>query len=127
MPSFSRGKQYSIHHDKSNGISNPTGSAATLPTSIRSSKRKKKRFGTLKARSSTRSRKRAAHTTKNDHKQPLIATDSMVLHELVPSLPMPGEMELNILFAQIVVCCVQSNDHQYYSCCVHYIGRIRSE
>lgn len=82
------------------------GASATLPIGFRSSKGKvpsRKRFGTAKTRSSAR-RKRSAHTLKHDHRQPLIATDSMVLHELVPSLPMPSEVELNVLFAQIVVC-----------------------
>ncbi len=103
MPSFSRGKQYTIHNDKTNSLPKAPAGISTLPANLRSSKRKKKRFGTLKARSSTKSRKRAARPLKNDQRQPLITTDSMILHELVPSLPMPGEMELNILFAQIVV------------------------
>ena len=123
MPSFSRRKQYAIHQEKSNGgLPVPLHSAslspvpgghgafggmsATLPLSrsgIRSSKGKsmKRRFGTMKGRSSTK-RKRN-RTARPEHKQPLIATDSMILHELVPSLPMPSEMELNVLFAQIVV------------------------
>ncbi len=118
MPSFSRRKQYAIHQEKSNGglpvalhsasLSPVAGGgvSATLPLSrsgIRSSQGKsmKRRFGTMKGRSSTK-RKRT-RTARPEHRQPLITTDSMVLHELIPSLPMPNEMELNVLFAQIVV------------------------
>ena len=101
MPSFSRRKQYSLHPDRTSTFG--SSGSATLPNiSSRSSKQKlsRRRFGTSKVRSSTR---RKLHTLKHDQKQPLIAKESMVLHELVPSVPMPGERELETLFAQIVV------------------------
>lgn len=46
-----------------------------------------------------RRRKRYAN-----QRQPLISTDSMILHELGAALPeMPSEFELNRMFAQMVV------------------------
>ena len=99
MPSLSRRKQYTLQHDRtSNG-------SATLPTvSGGNSKRKsiRKRIGRSVKEKSPRSRRRKVNTI-HDQRHPLIATDSMVLHELIPSIPMPGERELNALFAQIVV------------------------
>ena len=98
MPSLSRRKQYTLQHDRtSNG-------SATLPPVSGNSKRKsiRKRIGRSVKEKSPRSRRRKVNTI-HDQRHPLISTDSMVLHELIPSIPMPGERELNALFAQIVV------------------------
>lgn len=71
-----------------------SGSASSSLTS-------RSRFKVMKKKLSRRYRRqRSFRYTRH---RPLVSTESMVLHELVPALPMPSEPELNAKFMLMVV------------------------
>ena len=84
MP-FSRRKMYTLQP------------GATAP----SQSNRRSRFKVMRKKLSRRYRR--PHSFRYPRHRPLVSTDSMVLHELVPSLPMPSEQELNLKFIAMVV------------------------
>lgn len=48
-------------------------------------------------------RYRGRRSLRHPHHRPLVSTDSMILHELIPAQPMPSEQELNAKFTAMVV------------------------
>ena len=71
------------------------------PGATASSQSSRSRFKVMKKKLTRRYRR--PHSFRYPRHRPLVSTDSMVLHELVPSLPMPSEQELNLKFIAMVV------------------------
>lgn len=99
MPSFSRKKTYSLHgHDKTS-VSNTnavSGPLLSLSSRNRVKAVTKKRVG----RASVRRKKGRFKSAAGGINQQIISSD---FQEVMPVQPLPGEAELNALFAKMVV------------------------
>ena len=97
--SFSRKKRYTLQNERTMGTSAGVGPAMPLSTRNKLKALKNSRASRGKV---PKKKSKSYHGHSSQHR-PLISTDSMMLHEFVPSIPMPNEPELNLLFAQMVV------------------------
>lgn len=103
MPSFTRSftrkKRYTLQNERTMGATVTVGPAIPLSTRNKAKALKNSRASRGKV---PKKKSKSYHGHGSQHR-PLISTDSMILHDFAPSIPMPNEPELNHLFAQMVV------------------------
>ena len=103
MPSFSRKRTYSVHHDKSMAGLPVSPSMMSISSRNRAAAMAAAgRSGGARRHKKTRFKKPPGGTAgKGGHKEQHLLTSE--LQELIPAQPVPNEAELNHLFAKMVV------------------------